>query len=97
MKRRAKKILIAQNYLDKFYPHSILTIVIQMAIAYGEVEKFSRMWCNSNLSVNEMNATKEIFEIENKDDMTWMAELLLNKHAVENIDRLAYIVSTMKR
>jgi len=97
MKRRTKKLLAVQNYLDKFYPHSILTIAIQMAVAYGEVEKSARIWCNSDLSVSEVNAIKEIFEIENKDDATWMVELMANKHVAENVDRLVYIVSTMKR
>ena len=98
VKRRAKRILADQGYLDRFYPHSMLTLTIQMAVAYNETEKFARIWCGSDSNiVGEVVAVKEIFEAENKDDMTWMAELIANKHVAENIDRLAYIVFTVKR
>ncbi len=95
--RRAKRILVSQNYSDKFYSHSILTVVIQMAVAFNEAEKFARTWCNSSSNLaSEIVAVKEIFEIENKDDATWMTELISNKYINENIDRLIYLVFTVK-
>jgi len=94
--RRVKRTLSNQKYLDKFYPHSFLTLTLQMSVAYNEAEKFARAWCDSS-ELNEVVAIKEIFEVDNKDDATWMAELLSNKHVAENIDRLIYIVSTIKR
>lgn len=98
VRRRVKRVLANQNYLDKFYPHSLLTIFVQMAIACDEAKKFAMVWCNSDsILVNEIVAIKEIFETENKDDATWMAELLTNKYAVESVDRLIYLASTMKR
>jgi hypothetical protein len=98
VKRRAKRILANQGYLDRFYPHSMLTLAIQMVVAYNETEKFTKIWCGSDSNVvEEITAVKEIFEVENKDDMTWMVELIANKYTAENIDRLAYIVFTVKR
>ena len=99
LRRRAKRILANQNYLDKFYPHSILTFYLQLAVAYEhEIGKFAKTWCNSDSSIiNEVVAIKEIFEIENKDDVAWMMELLSNKHTIENIDRLIYLLSVVKR
>jgi hypothetical protein len=96
--RRAKRVLVNENYLDKFYPHSILTLTIQMHIAFNETEKFAK-WCDSDLNslLRAVIAIREIFEVENNDDITWMAELLSNKHVTENIDRLLYIVATVKR
>jgi hypothetical protein len=96
--RRAKRILVNQNYHDKFYPHSILTLSIQMATAYNEIGKFVRTWCNGEVNLEAevgavVSAIKEIFEAENRDDATWMIELLANKHAIENVDRLIYLVS----
>ncbi len=97
--RRAKRILASQNNSDKFYSHSILTVVLQTAVAYNEIEKFTRTWCNSNsnLLISEIVAVKELFEIENKDDTTWMTELISNKYIAENVDRLIYLVTTVKR
>ncbi len=100
-KRRVKRVLSRQNYLDKFYPHSVLTLFLQLGIAYeAEIEKFARVWCNPDLDllVNEVTAIKEMFEVENNDNMTWMTELLSNKYAVEseNIDRLIYVVHTVR-
>jgi hypothetical protein len=97
-RRRVKRILANQNYLDKFYSHSILTFWLQLNVAYkDEIDKFVRIWCDSDSNlVSEVVAMKEIFEIENKDDATWMIERLSNKYIAENIDRLIYLVS-MKR
>jgi hypothetical protein len=99
VKRMVKRALANQKYLDRFYPHSVLTIYLQLGVAFEfEIDKFTRIWCNSDSSVvNEIVAIKEIFEVENKDDMTWMIELISNKRINENIDRLIYIVSTMKQ
>ena len=94
--RRAKRIMASQNY-GKFYPHSILTIVLQMHVAFNETEKFAKVWCSSGFPGNEIKAVKEIFEVENKDDAVWTAELLSNKYVAENVDRLIYIVSIVKR
>jgi hypothetical protein len=99
-RRRAKRAL---TNLDRFYPHSILTFYLQLSVAYKyEIDKFARMWCDSgsNLAndlVNEIVAVKEIFEVENKDDIVWFVELLSNGYTNENIDRLIYLASTMKR
>ncbi len=98
LKRRAKRALANQNYSTvKFYPHSVLTLFLQLTTAYDEVEKFAMVWCNSENLTSEVEAIKKIFETENKDDMVWMTELLSNKYTSENIDRLIYIVSTVKR
>jgi hypothetical protein len=100
LRRRTKRILANQNYVDKFYPHSVLTINLQLSAAYeAELEKFARIWCvfGSKLLFNEVLAMKEIFEVENKDDAVWMAELLSNKYVAENIDRLVYLLSVVKR
>jgi hypothetical protein len=97
--RKVKRILVNQNYHDKFYPHSMLTLTIQMVIAYNEVEKFAKTWCDGVTDVEilkaEVTAVKEIFEAENKDDAVWRIELMTNKHTNENVDRLIYLVSTL--
>jgi hypothetical protein len=95
--RRVKRILTNQNRSGKFYPHSLLTITLQMTATYGEAEKFASIWCDSDPNTlpsvqAEVVALKEIFEVENNDDMVWMVELLSNKHVAENIDRLLYNV-----
>jgi hypothetical protein len=95
--RSVKRTLTNQKYLDKFHPHSFLTLSLQLSVAYNEVEKFARVWCNSNPLLSEVSAIKEIFEVENRDDIVWMMELLANKYANENIDRLLYLLSTVKR
>jgi hypothetical protein len=95
VRRRVKRILINQNYHSaKFYPHSILTVNLELSVAYErEVARFAETWCtnenNGNL-VEEIKALKEIFETENGDDAVWYAELLSNKYANENVDRLIY-------
>jgi hypothetical protein len=96
--RRAKRILAntSQNHGDKFYSHSLLTITLQMVVAYDEARKFARTWCddsNPNLLVDQVVALKEIFEAEDEDDMVWMMERLTNKYANENIDGLLYIAT----
>jgi hypothetical protein len=97
-RRRVKRILHSQNYIDKFYPHSFLTINLQLSTVYkAEIDKFTKVWCDGSNLINEVEALKEIFETENKNDMVWIAELLSNKHVAENVDRLTYVVSTMKR
>jgi hypothetical protein len=99
-KRNVKRILANQNYHDvKFYPRSILTFHLQLSVAYKfEIDKFARMWCNSDSNLfSEIVAVKEVFEVEDKDDIVWMAELLSNGYAAENIDRLIYLVSIVKR
>jgi len=98
LRRRVKRTLANQGYLDKFYPHSVLTFNLQLGVAYErEIDKFARTWCNSNLNIiNEVVALKEIFEAENKDDIVWMMELLSNKYANENVDRLIYSLSVVK-
>ncbi len=93
-RRRVKRLLNDQNYLDKFYPHSVLTIAMQMIVAYGEAEKYARIWCDAEPNIaNEVNAVKEIFETENKEDAVWMTELMANKYVAENVDRLIYTYS----
>jgi hypothetical protein len=99
LKRRVKRALNEQKYLDKFYPHSILTFYLQLAVAYKfEIDKFARTWCDSGSRlVNEIATIKDIFETENKDDMVWITELLSNGHVAENVDRLVYLLSVVKR
>jgi hypothetical protein len=97
VKRRVKRALANQGYLDKYYPHSTLTFYLQVSVAYDfEIDKFARIWCDSDLKP-EIIALKEIFETENKDDATWRTEILTNKYVAENIDRLIYLVSTVER
>lgn len=100
-KLKIKRNLANQNrHVDKFCPHSTLTIWLQLTTTFEhEVVKFARMWCDTdpvNL-INEIRAIKEIFETENKDDMTWMVELMANKYTAENIDRLIYLYYTIPR
>ncbi len=99
LKRKVKRALANQGYLDRYYPHSVLTFYLQISVAYDfEIGKFARIWCDFEPNpVTEIVAVKEIFEVENKDDIVWMAELLLNGHIAENIDRLIYLLSTVKR
>jgi hypothetical protein len=86
--RRTKRV-VNQNHLDKFYPHSLLVFSIQLSVAYEhEIIKFAKIWCNGENIVAEVRAIKEILETENRDDMVWYTELLLNKYANENVDRL---------
>jgi hypothetical protein len=99
-KRRIKRVLANQNYVDKFYPHSILTFYLQLATAYKfEIDKFARTWCDSGLPnlFSEIVVIKEIFEVENKDNIVWVMELLSNGHAIENLDRLMYLLLVAKR
>jgi hypothetical protein len=89
LKRRAKRILNQNYHSDKFYSHAILTINIQLSVAFEhEITRFARLWCIDEDIVAEVRAIKEIFETENEDDMVWYAERLSNKYADENIDRL---------
>lgn len=80
---KVKRNLANQNrHADRFYPHSILAIHLQLAVAFEyEVAKFARMWCSDETNiVAEVKALKEIIETENGDDATWYIELLSNKY-----------------
>jgi hypothetical protein len=85
-RHRMKRALVNQNrHTGKLYPHGLITVRLQLATAFEyEVAKFARMWCTDDpvALVREVRAVKEIFEVENQDEMVSMIELLANKYAV---------------
>jgi hypothetical protein len=81
-KWKVKKKLV-NSHADKFYPHSILTLWLQLSTTYEyEIVKFAKLWCDSEPTtlINSIKAIKEIFETENQDDMVSLIERLANKY-----------------
>jgi hypothetical protein len=92
VKMRAKRLLNQnRRYTNaKVYPHSILTIVLQLNTAYeNEMAKFARMWCVEDVAtvITEMKAVRELFEAEDGDGAVLYTELLASTYD-DNIDRL---------
>ena len=91
-KRSLKRVLEKHFLLDKFYPHSLLLFTLDLSTAYpNEINKFTTTLCHEEPGKTiheEIEAIKEIFAIENHDNITWHIELLANKYVNERIDSL---------